>query len=246
MPMLEDRLRQVMADETARLHAAPDLVERVIRGSRRRRKRGRLAALAASLAVVATAPLYLATTQGAVQAPAVAETPPPPAIDDTPPVPSANPSFGDLGDGRKFGHVRVGYLPDGLRWGDWSIDLGDRYATVWNYDGKASSGYGVEIYVYENEAVQEVDDRVQSYRDDAYGTDAEGGKDVTVGGRTGYMVVANVGEDGGAGSPTLFLNMGEKRRAEIMFSSIIVKRLGSAQAVDRELRKIAEGLTATD
>ena len=246
MPMLEDRLRQVMAEETARLQAAPDLVERVIRGSRRRRKRGRLAALAASLAVVATAPLYLTTTQSAMQAPAVSEAPGPPAIDDTPPMPSKNPTLGDLGDGRKFGHVKVGYLPDGLRWGDWSVDFGDQYATAWNYDGKASSGYCVEIYVYENEAVKEVDDRVQSYRDDEYGANGEGGKDVTVGGRTGYMVVANVGEDGQAGSPTLILNMGERRRAEIMFSYILVKRLGGAKAVERELRKIAEGLTAVD
>ncbi|MEV4109842.1 hypothetical protein [Nonomuraea sp. NPDC049695] len=244
MPTLEERLRQVMADETARLHAAPDLVDRVVRSTRRKRTRGRVAALATSVAVIAAGPLYLTAAPGAMQTPtvsetpAVSETPDPPAIDDTPPVPSDPPSLGDLGDGKTLKHVKVGYLPEGLKWSHWSVDYGDSYSTSWNFDGDKNGFYCVQIFVYEGEAVQQVDERVQAHRDEGEG------EEVTVGDRTGYAVIANVGEDGMAGTPTLILNMGEQRRAEIMFSPAYVKKFPNAKAVERELTKIAEGLTA--
>ncbi|QFY12860.1 hypothetical protein GBF35_45470 [Nonomuraea phyllanthi] len=239
MPTLEERLRQIMTDETAHLHAAPDLVERVIRSSRRRRRQGRLAALATSLAVVAAAPLYVAVAPGAMQAPAISETPlPPPPIDDTPPLPSEPPSLGDLGDGREFGHVKVGYLPDGLRWSHWSADLGDRYTTAWNYDGDSGGFYCVQIHVYEGAAVQMADDQVRAHRDEGEG------REVAVGDRSGYLVVEGVGEDGMEGTPTLTLDMGERRRVSIMFSPTYAKKFPDATAVDHELIRIAEGLTA--
>ncbi|MEV0145426.1 MULTISPECIES: hypothetical protein [unclassified Nonomuraea] len=246
MPTLEDQLRQIMAAETARLHAAPDLAWRVMRSSRRRRGRGRIAAVATSLAVAAAAPLYLTVAPGATQAPAVVETtavseaPAEPAIDETPPMPSDPPSLGDLGDGKAFGRVKVGYLPDGLRWSHWSADFGDAYTTSWNYDGDKRGFYCVKIYVYENQAVQEVDDSVQAHRDEGEG------EEVTVGDRTGYAVVEGVGEDGMKGTPTLFLNMGERLRARIAFSPVYVKKFDGPEAVNRELKKIAEGLTAVD
>ncbi|MEO3871088.1 hypothetical protein ABGB18_19940 [Nonomuraea sp. B12E4] len=240
MPMLEDQIRQIMADETARLHAAPDLAERVMRSSRRKTRRGRIAAVAASLAVLATGPLYLATAPGAMQTPAVSETPEPPPIDDTPPAASDPPSFGDLGDGRAFGNVRVGYLPDGLQWSHRSADYGDAYTTSWNFDGDEHGPYCVQIYVYENDAVQELDDQLQVHRDEGEG------EEVTIGDRTGYAVVQAVGEDGMKGTPTLYLNMGERRWAAIMFSPVYVKEFSGPEAVDRELRKIAAGLTADD
>ncbi|MEQ4715545.1 hypothetical protein [Nonomuraea sp. B19D2] len=239
MPTLEEQLRQIMADETARLHAAPDLVERVVRSSRRKRLRGRIAALATSLAVVAAAPLYLTVAQGgSVQTPTVSPTPDPPAIDDTPPAPSEPPSLRNLGDGKAFKHIKVGYLPEGLQWSHWSLDFGDRYTTSWNYDGDKSGFYCVQIYVYEGRAVKEVDDRVQVHRDEGEG------EEVSIGDRTGYLVVEGVGEDGMKGTPTLILNMGEQRRAEIMFSPTYAKKFADDKAVDRELNKIAEGLTA--
>ncbi|MET8162354.1 hypothetical protein ABZT47_38850 [Sphaerisporangium sp. NPDC005289] len=244
MPTLEERLRQVMADESARLYAAPDLVDRVVRSTRRKRRRGGVAALATSAAVLAAGSLYLTVAPGAMQTPAVSETPAasetqgPPAIDDIPPVPSAPPSLGDLGDGKTLKHVKVGYLPEVLQWGHWSVDYGDSYSTSWNFDGDKHSFYCVQIFVYEGKAVQEVDDRVQGYRDEGEG------EEVTVGDRTGYSVIADVGEDGMKGTPTLILNMGEQRRAEIMFSPTYAKRFANAKAVDRELTKIAEGLTA--
>ncbi|MEW1846236.1 hypothetical protein AB0392_50480 [Nonomuraea angiospora] len=248
MPMLEDQLRQIMAEETARLHAAPDLVERVVRSSRRKRVRGRIATVATSLAVAAAVPLYLTAAPGAVQTSVVTETPDPsasetlgpPAIDDTPAPRSEPPSLGDLGDGKAFKHIRVGYLPDGLRWSQRSYDFGDSYTTSWNFDGDKNGFYCVQIYVYEGETVQEIDDSVQAYRDEGEG------EEVNVGDRTGYLAVEGVGEDGMKGTPTLFLNMGEKRRARISFSPVYVKKFPNAKAVNRELIKIAEGLTADD
>ncbi|MFI6387023.1 hypothetical protein ACIBHY_47825 [Nonomuraea sp. NPDC050547] len=241
MPALEDQIRHLMAEETASMHAAPDLGERVIRSTKRKRRRGALAALAATVAVVATTPFYLAVAPGSGPAPIVTETPAPPAIDDLPP--SATPtskSLGDLGDGRAFGHVRLGYLPEGLTWHRWSLDLGDAYTTSFDYDGDKNGFYCVQIFVYEGDAVLEVDDRISVHRQEGEG------QEVTVGGRGGYAVVANVGEDGMKGTPTFFLNMGERRRAEIMFSPVYAKDLRTSEAVNRELRKIAEGLSSTD
>ncbi|MFI7146449.1 hypothetical protein ACIBO2_16135 [Nonomuraea sp. NPDC050022] len=248
MSVLEERLRQIMADETARLRAAPDLVERVLRSSRRKRKRVKLAAMAVSAAVVATAVpafLILGPSPTTVLTPTVSTspaTPDPtqpdtPAIDDTPAPPSPTPDFGDLGDGRAFGRVKVGYLPDGLRWGNWSLNFGDKYTTSWNYDGDKHGFYCVQIYVYEGAAVQEPDDRVQEYRKDGKG------EEVAIGDRTGYLITQNVGEDGGKGTPSLMLTMSEGRRAEVMISPVYAKKLGGAKT-KRELLKIAEGLTA--
>ncbi|MEU6714514.1 hypothetical protein ABZ897_23860 [Nonomuraea sp. NPDC046802] len=241
MPTFEDEIRRIMADETARLRAAPDLVERIMR-SRTKRRRARFAALAASVTVVAAAPIgYL--TVGSVATPGpqptASATLEPPAIDDTPPIPSDPPSFGDLGDGRAFGRVEVGYLPKRLKWSNWSVNFGDRYTTSYNFDGDKNGFYCVAIYMYEDDAVQEIDDRIRRYRDDGEG------EEVTVGDRSGYLVVQFVGEDGMKGTPTLFLRMGDKQWAEIMFSPVYVKEFSGRQAVEAELKKIAEGLTST-
>ncbi|MER5422081.1 hypothetical protein [Streptosporangium roseum] len=254
--MLEDDLRQVMADETAHLRAAPDLVDRVIRSSRRRRTvRTRYVAVAAAAAVVGiTVPagLTLASGPAVVSGPAaegVAAVVSPdstgsavPQPFEPPPLPTPSPTldFGDLGDGKAFGRVKVGYLPAGLQWSHWSIDRGDEYTTAWDYDGDKNGFYCVQIFVYEGQAVQELDERVRSYRDGSEG------EEVTLGDRTGYLVTQNVGEDGGKGTPTFFLTMGSDRRAEIMLSPVFVKDLGTQEAVERELKKIAQGLTATD
>ncbi|SPL88157.1 unnamed protein product [[Actinomadura] parvosata subsp. kistnae] len=242
MAALEDRIRHLMAEETAGLHVPPDLGLRVMRSARRRRRRSVLAALATTVAVAGAAPFYLAAVAGSGPAPIVTETPPPPpAVDDLPP--TGRPTqkdLGDLGDGKAFGHVKVGYLPEGLRWQNWSVDFGDSYSTGYDYKGDKHGFYCVQIYVFEDEAVLEVDDRISIHRQEGEG------QEVVIGDRTGYMVVQNVGEDGMKGTPTLFLDMGERRRAEISFSPVYAKDLRTSEAVDRELRKIAEGLTSTD
>ncbi|MBB3724717.1 hypothetical protein [Nonomuraea dietziae] len=242
MPMLEDEIRRLMADETAGLQAASDLAERVVRSSRVKRRRTWTAAVAASVAVVAATPVAYLTvgsvaTTGAQVTASVAPEPPP--IDDVPALPSDPPDFGDLGDGKEFGHVKVGYLPERLRWSHWSVDYGDTYSTSYDYKGDKDGFYCVQIYMYEEAAVQEVVDRIQGYRDEG------DGEEVTIGDRTGYLVVQHVGEDGMKGTPTLFLRMGEKQWAEIMFSPTYAKEFSGPEAVTAELKKIAEGLTST-
>ncbi|MEV0419779.1 hypothetical protein [Streptosporangium canum] len=258
--MLEDDLRQIMADETARLRAAPDLVDRVIRSSRRRTARTRYAAVAAAVAIVGiTVPtgLTLASGHTAVPGPvAVMASPdstgsPVPQPFEPPPLPTPPPTrdFGDLGDGKAFGRVKVGYLPDGLQWSHRSSDWGDAYTTSWNYDGDKNGFYCVQILVHEGQALQEARERVQSYRVDSKGRssrDDSKGEEVTIGDRTGYLITQWVGEDGGKGTPTMFLDMGPERMAEIMLSPVFVKDLGTREAVERELKKIAQGITATD
>ncbi|WP_433255683.1 hypothetical protein ACQPYK_15275 [Streptosporangium sp. CA-135522] len=248
--MLEDDLRQIMAEETARLRAAPDLVDRVVRSSRRRKTvRTRYVAMVAAVAVAGiTVPTGLTLASGPT-AGGPAATASPDTTDhavpqpfEPPPLPTPSPTrdFGDLGDGKAFGHVKVGYLPDGLRWSNWSIDSGDEYTTAWNYDGDKNGFYCVQIFVYEDQSAQRSRDRVRSYRDESEG------EEVTIGGRTGYLVTQWVGEDGGKGTPTMFLDMGPDRMAEIMFSPVFAKKLHTRKAVERELRKIALELTSDD
>ncbi|GAA3617646.1 hypothetical protein GCM10022419_123900 [Nonomuraea rosea] len=244
MPTLEDEIRRLMADETASLHAAPDLLGRVMRSHRDKRRRVRAAvaaAVAASVVVAAPSVAYL--TAGAArpigEQSTLSAAPEPPAIDDVPPVRTEPPGLGDLGDGREFGHVKVGYLPEGLQWSQRSVNLGDRYSTTYVHAGDDEGSYRVQIHLYEEEAVQEVDDQIQAYRGE------DDGEEVTVGGRSGYLVVQNVGEDGMKGTPTLFLRMGDRQWAEITFSPVYAQEFEGADAVSDELKKIGEGLTST-
>ncbi|MEV4526031.1 hypothetical protein [Streptosporangium sp. NPDC049304] len=245
MPMLEDEIRRLMADETARLHAAPDLLGRVMRSHRDRRRKARTAAVvasvAASMAVVVPSFAYLTAAQGPTTGDrsTFSAIPEPPAIDDTPPMRTTPPDLGDLGDGKEFGHVKVGYVPKGLQWSRWSVDFGDSYSTSYNYKGDPEGFYQVQILMYEEDAVREPDDRIQAYRAE------EDGEEVTVGGRSGYLVVQHVGEDGMKGTPTLFLRTGDRQRAEIMFSPVYAKEFSDTEAVNAELKKIGEGLTST-
>ncbi|MEU4833493.1 hypothetical protein [Streptosporangium sp. NPDC023615] len=256
----EDGLRQIMADQVARLHAPPDLLDRVLRAARRRRaNRIRLTALAVAVAVAGTVTslsLTLGPGDPAVRGPepaaritvpgmpppsATAEAvPEPPAVDDSGPPPAPERTdLGDLGDGRVFGSLRVGYLPAGLRWSTWSLVRGDSYTTSWNYDGDENGAYCVQIHVYEGRTVQGVDERVREYRE--RGT----GKEVAVGGRTtAYLITQSAGEDGTRGTPSIFLSVGEGRRVEVTFSSVYAADLDDPEKVDRELKKIAVALTA--
>ncbi|MGI5267921.1 hypothetical protein ACQEUU_02070 [Nonomuraea sp. CA-218870] len=240
MPTLEEEIRRLMAGGTARLHAAPDLAERVMR-SHRDRKRRRAGVTTALVASVAASVAYLAggsvSTIG--ERTTFSAVPEPPAIDDTPPAPTEPPNLGDLGDGREFGRVRVGYLPKGLKWSGSSVDWGDGYATSYNYDGDEMGSYRVQIVMYEEKAVQELGNRIEAYRDE------KDGGEVTVGGRSGYLVLQHVGEDGMKGTPTLFLRLGDRQWAEIMFSPVYAEEYSGAEAVNAELKRIGEGLAST-
>jgi hypothetical protein len=246
-----------MAEETERLHASPDLVDRVVGSSRRKRTMSsRLTVAAAAMAVVGiAAPTYLVLGPGghgpASGTPVTAETLSADAADRATPEPyptqspePLNPfkgrSLGDLGDGRVVGRVKVGYLPKGLRWSDWSLDFGAKYTTSYDFDGADPGAYSVQLYIYEGATAKEPEDRMRKYRE------AGDGKDVTVGGKTSYLLRQWVGEDGGKGTPTLYVRLGADMMVEVMISPGYAKRLGGEKAIERQLKKIGAGLSAKD
>lgn len=250
MSTFDDDLRARLAARAGKIQAPPDLVERVVRRSRRRVNRVRLTALAAAVTVAGTvAPAYLVLRPDPVPAASAVAGPTPETgapdqaqVESPTPSPSMWPpsereerNLGDLGDGRAFGHVRVGYLPDGLKWSNWSVDFGDHYATTWNeVDEKGDGAYSVEIYVYEGRAVAQ---------QDQYWENRSKAEKIPFGDRSGYVLRQWVEEDNAGGTPTLFMRLGDERRVEIMLSPTYAKKVGTAKAIVRLLKKIASGLT---
>ena len=73
--------------------------------------------------------------------------------------------LGDLGDGRKFGGIHVGYLPDGLEWGRWSGKNGfgkTSYTTSFVEPGQPEGYYAVQVVVFADEASKQVAQRLGS------------------------------------------------------------------------------------
>ncbi|GAB2492149.1 hypothetical protein [Streptosporangium sandarakinum] len=236
MPTLEEILRRAMAEETRELHAAPDLARRVMRsgrgGNAGRAGRAGRGALAAAVAVVAAVvPVQLFLTRGPAPAPVAGEL--------------STVATGQAGGSRVFnervlGHVKVVYLSPRLHWTHWWEDRAEEYTTTWNYDGDENGAYCVQILIREGRAAGEFDERLRDYRDRSTG------EEVTIGDRTAYLVTQWVGGDEGPSTPSLLLDMGGTRRAEVMFSPSYAEDLGGPEAVERELRRIGEGLTSMD
>ncbi|WP_329089479.1 hypothetical protein [Streptosporangium sp. NBC_01469] len=259
--MLEHEMHQIMAEETARLRAAPDLAERVIRASRRRNaRRLGIAAVAAAAAVVGiTVPAYLvldttparpgpAATSGTTGPDTADQSAPQPLFTQLPPpvsTPTATPRISrppiDIGSGNTVGRVHVGYMPEGLVRDVWAANLGDQYTAAWHYPDDGEGTYRIQIYVFEGLAVAATDKSWRGYQDK--GT----AKTVSLGaGRTGLISTQWVGEDGGKGTPTAFVRVGEERVVEVLMSPDYAKDLGGERAIDRELTRVAAGLTADD
>ncbi len=95
----------------------------------------------------------------------------------------------------------------------------------------------MEIYVYEGDAVHEAD---RFWKDRSEATKKIFGQG------TGWVRRQWVGEDGGAGTPSLFMSLGDDRRVEIMLSPPYAKKIGTEKAIERLLVRIATGLTADD
>ncbi|WP_433371951.1 hypothetical protein [Streptosporangium sp. CA-115845] len=259
--MLEQEIRQIMADETTRLRAAPGLAERVIRSSRRRSaRRIRITAVVATAAVAgiaASAQLALSPAPAPHDQVATYGTPEPDTGDrdapqplfTEPPMPTPTPTATprvfrtpvDIGTGNTLGRVQVGYMTGGLVRNAWAVNRGDEYSTSWSYPNDGEGSYRVQIFVYEGLAAARIGEQWQSYRV------ANDGEQVPLGdGRTGYIVNRWVGEDGGKGTPSIFLQVGEERAVEVMISPDYAKDLGGRRAVERELTAVAAGLTSDD
>ncbi|WP_248966064.1 hypothetical protein [Sphaerisporangium perillae] len=151
--------------------------------------------------------------------------------------------LGDLGDGRAFGGIRIGYLPDGLKWGEWSGKNGfgtTSYTTTWAEPGAEPGMYAVQMVVFRGAAAKRMRPLLQTYRAD------DKAVRVTVHGAQG--AIANLGEasevtDAG-GTPTLLWFLGRDMAVEIMMSPDYAGKLGPEDTT-RELKKIANGVRAT-
>ncbi|MGI5485797.1 PASTA domain-containing protein [Microtetraspora malaysiensis] len=151
--------------------------------------------------------------------------------------------LGDLGDGRTFGGIHLGYLPDGLEWGKWSGKDGfgkTSYTTTWVESSRASTGeYSVQAVVYKGKAAR-------ARRGIAKGDP------VTIRSRQGYLgrlteggeAVAETAEAAEATTLTLVWFPRADLAVEIMMSPTFSTKLGDADKT--EIQKIAEGVVVRD
>ncbi|OUC96146.1 PASTA domain-containing protein [Streptosporangium minutum] len=151
--------------------------------------------------------------------------------------------LGDLGDGREFGGLRIGYLPEGLVWGKWSVKDGfgtTSYSTSWREKDLKPGMYSVQAIVYEGDAAAETGRRLKGYRQ-------EGARTVELGDTKGYLVrmgeAGRVGDDE-LGTPTIVWRERPGLAVEIMMSPDYYGELGEKKA-EAELRKIAESVVPT-
>ncbi|MBN6058223.1 PASTA domain-containing protein, partial [Nonomuraea sp. RK-328] len=142
--------------------------------------------------------------------------------------------LGDLGDGRTFGGIHIGYLPEGLAWDRWSGKNGfgkTSYSTSYSPGGDYLRGYGVQIFVYKGEAAQRVRSRMDTV------------PSVEIGERKGYL--ANLTDDGQViaepredTTATLGFFLRDDLAVEVCISPMYVKKVDATA----ELKKIAEGI----
>ncbi|MGV9301747.1 MULTISPECIES: PASTA domain-containing protein [unclassified Nonomuraea] len=155
-------------------------------------------------------------------------------------------ALGDLGDGRTFGGITLGYVPDGLAWGKWSNKWdgpsgGTSYTTTYDLPDEPNGYYGIQVFVHEGKAGARVDDTLKR----------EGVERVDVGDRRGYLGDIDEGGDYdklGAQprkepccTPTLGFRLTDDLAVEVAMSPSRAKEL-STEEITAELKKIAEGV----
>ncbi|MFC4590571.1 hypothetical protein [Sphaerisporangium corydalis] len=152
--------------------------------------------------------------------------------------------LGDLGDGREFGGIRLGYLPDFLKWGGWSGKNGfgvTSYTTTFDEPGAKDGVYGVQVVVFEGQAAQRVKPLLRTYR-------AASERRVSVHGAEGALAALGEGSEvteDNSGTPTIVWFPKRDLAIEVMISPVLAERLG-AKDTRRELKKIANGVGVTD
>ncbi|GAA2309301.1 hypothetical protein GCM10010149_69340 [Nonomuraea roseoviolacea subsp. roseoviolacea] len=143
--------------------------------------------------------------------------------------------LGDLGDGRTFGGIHVGYLPEGLAWDRWSGKnrFGrTSYSTSYSPGGDDTRGYGVQVFVYKGEAAGRVRSRMDTM------------PSVEIGDRKGYLADFTEGGDvadkpGDDTTATIGFFVGDGTAVEVCMSPMYVKQVDAPA----ELKKIAEGIS---
>jgi hypothetical protein len=136
--------------------------------------------------------------------------------------------LGDLGDGRTFGGMHLGYLPAGLEWGHWSGKNGfgtKSYTTTFVEPGLDPGMYSVQVVVFTGEAAANAPKKGDLVAENTY--------------------LASLGEGGEVSSDpsatrTITRFLRRDFAVEIMVSPDFGGKLASA---DRELKKMAAGVT---
>lgn len=151
--------------------------------------------------------------------------------------PDPRQDLGDLGDGRTFGGIHLGYLPNGLVWGRWSGKDGfgkTSYTTTFVEVGAKEGTYSIQVVVFEGEAAKPWLERL--------GEDGE--HVVQVDGKRMYL--ADLGEDSQptqeGGTPTVEWELRDGVLVSVMMSPDRAAKLGK-EATTAELKRIAEGVS---
>lgn len=152
------------------------------------------------------------------------------------PVDPAEPQdLGDLGDGRAFGGIRIGYLPEGLEWSRWSGKnrFGKTsYTTSFAPGGDDRDGYGVQVVVLKGEAAEAVERRLSTF------------PSTKVNGRKAYLARHEAGrvveEPGELGTLTMGWFVRDALAVELYISPGYEKKI-DARA---EIRRVAESISA--
>ncbi|MFI6320855.1 PASTA domain-containing protein [Nonomuraea sp. NPDC050556] len=147
--------------------------------------------------------------------------------------------LGDLGDGRTFGGIHLGYLPDGLVWGKWSGKDGfgkTSYTTTFDEPDAKPGYFSIQVVVYEGEAAAPVLKRLAD--DDEHAVEVDGER----------MFLAWLGEasqplaEGEGGTATIERSPRDGLLVQIMMSPTLEAKLGKEAAV-AELKRIAKGVS---
>ncbi|WP_431904112.1 PASTA domain-containing protein [Nonomuraea sp. bgisy101] len=157
-------------------------------------------------------------------------------------------ALGDLGDGRAFGGITLGYLPDGLVWGSWSNKWpgpsgGTSYTTTFDAPDTPAGHYGIQVFVHEGEVGERVDAAIRN----------ENVQTVDIGDRRAYLSSVSEGGDHsrlgtqqGAepSTPTIGFRLTDDLAVEVAMNPERAEKIGM-DAVAAELKKIAEGVRAS-
>ncbi|SEH00286.1 PASTA domain-containing protein [Nonomuraea solani] len=147
--------------------------------------------------------------------------------------------LGDLGDGREFGGIRLGYVPEGLVWGKWSSKdkFGkNSYSTTFDKPGSEFGPYGIQVFVIHGKNPEST-----------LGVPEQGSEAVDVGGRQARLAtVTDGGEIVPDGTEGGTLTISWQLRDDLFVEVCLSPDLADEVDGKAELKRIAEGVSATE
>ncbi|WP_329089898.1 PASTA domain-containing protein [Streptosporangium sp. NBC_01469] len=147
--------------------------------------------------------------------------------------------LGDLGDGRAFGGVRFGYLPEELVWGKWSVKNAfgtTSYSTSWRRSDVEDGAYAIQAMVFRGDAAAQMSKRMKNYG-------RQGAELLKVGGRNAYLAPMEAFRIEEGRTLTLVWAVRKGLVVQVMMSPGYEKELGDR--AKPEIRKVAEGVAPT-